>query len=554
MESMGNKNSSILDYVHEYVILAPIHVLQTLATTVCIVAAMIFFYYRASIRKQIEMVDQKMSRGLVYRDKTPNPKRKEVKCLELHPNFVQDHPDWQLCSMGEYLSTLRFFTDDDDGRQTTDNLPEKVKREVNVAIASALLQSFGPRMGAAMLPMLGINQVDSILGQIVSKFVSWVVANVFVDHGEEWDPVGDVAALPFSVSEIIGFVNLNQKLRKQSNMVFPPLEWMQRGEIGFDPTYHTPPPPAAAAAAKPGRTSNRDAQTNADGGQEDEPTSSGAHGKILVPNPFIIEEHFEAAILGLEDRIRAQESVTQTSAQALAEPVMTKDVYDPEDRSLARPQAINRTILPGLHVGWGDAKCTHTKREILRNRLFAVLLTKLSYNYHLRKEKANPNSCFVVQVKGRSCIAPDDFVQALLDAGHSIEVCPRSAITTFGLAACVKEEDDSWTNIPIAFYCRTGYERFDQRPSYFACPHGGIDMRIEGPLVGVDEKTGESRKCNIQFYMAIEGTKYDARVFPFSVRFENFWLQLPFVSWMCLTKQLYSHCVLFWISRFVCLV
>jgi hypothetical protein len=498
-ELVGSQNTnSILGYLHQYVIMAPIHVVQTLATLVCIIAAMIFFYYRASIRKQIEIVDRKMSRGLVYRDKTPNPQRQEVKCLQLHPTFVQDHPDWKLCSLGEYLSTLRFFNDDDGPLPNKDTLSEVVKREVHVAIASALLQSFGPRMGAAMLPVMGINQVDSLLGQVVSMFVSWVAANVVVDHGDEWDPVGDVAAMPFSVSEIISFVNLNQKLRSKSNMDLPPLEWMKRGEIGYDPTYHTT---SASPGGKIGGTLTIDDQTT-------NTSSASDHDKTLIPNPFIIEKHFEAAISGLEDRIRSQEFVTQTAGQALAEPVMSDDVYEPEDRSLARPKPINRTILPGLHVGWGDAKCTHTKREILRNRLFAVLLTKLSHNYQLRKENENPTSCFVVQMNGRSCVGPDHFVQALVDSGHSVEVCPRSSITTFGLAACVKEEDDTWTNIPIAFFCRTGYERFDQRPAYFACPHGGIDMQIEGPLVGVDENTGKSRKCNIQFYMAIEGMGY----------------------------------------------
>jgi hypothetical protein len=180
---------------------------------------------------------------------------------------------------------------------------------------------------------------------------------------------------------------------------------------------------------------------------------------------------------------------------------MTTKVYDPDDLDLPEPQPINPTILPGLHMGWGNAKCTHTKREILRNRLFAVLLTKLSYNYQCRKE--GKRDCFVVQMNKKDCQFPDEFVHALIDSGHTIEVCPRSAITTFGLACCVKEDNGSWTNIPIAYFFRTGYERFDQRPAYFSAPHGGIDMKIEGPLVGTIPATGRPQKCDIQFYMAI---------------------------------------------------
>lgn len=498
---VGNR-TAILDALHRYGVATPIRLFQTVATGACIVAGVIVFRYRSSIRKQLAIVDRKVSRGLVYRDTTGKTTgtTKVVKCLELHPKFVSDNPDWQLCSMGEYLSTLRFFTDDEGKGE--DNLPEALKRELHVAIGSALLQSFGPRVGGAMLPMLGINKVDSLMGLAVSKLVSWVVANVFVEYGDEWDPVGDLAAMPLNVSEIIGFVNLNQKLRTTSNMDVPPLEWMQRGEIGFDPTYHTPPdgPDGApdGGAAQPAAPVDVAAA-------EDGVGPSDAHDRVIIPNPFVVEEHFERAISGLEDRIRAQASVTQTSAQALAEPVMTTDAYDPEDRSLAKPHPVNPTILPGLHVGWGDAKCTHTKREILRNRLFAVLLNKLSYNYQLRTEGRGHDSCFVVRMGGKSCYYPDDFVEALIDTNHSIEVCPRSATTTFGLAACVKEEDDSWTNIPVAFFFRTGYERYDQRPAYFYCPHGGVDVQIQGPLVGVDDLTGKSRKCNIQFYMAIEG-------------------------------------------------
>lgn len=277
------------------------------------------------------------------------------------------------------------------------------------------------------------------------------------------------------------FVNLNQKVRS-TPMEVSPIEWMERGEIGFDPTYYTPP----------SDKKSKDKGTN----------NTAAHDKVLIPNPFVVEDHFEAAILGLEDRIHQQEEITDTVAQAQGEASMTSKTYDPEDRSLAEPTAINPTILPGLHLGWGDAKCTHTKREILRNRLFATLLTRLSYNYQCRKDDKK-DECFVVRMNGKDCHFPDEFVEALMDSGHHIEVCPRSAITTFGMACCIKEDDDSWTNIPIAFLLRTGYERYDQRPTYFSAPHGGIDMKIEGPLVGTDPMTGKPRPCDIQFYMAI---------------------------------------------------
>ena len=83
----------------------------------------------------------------------------------------------------------------------------------------------------------------------------------------------------------------------------------------------------------------------------------------LIPNPFVVERHFEAAILGLEDCIRKQSNVTDTIVSPNAEPSTTTAIYDPDDRSLPIPYPINERVLPGLYMGWGDAKCTHTKRK-----------------------------------------------------------------------------------------------------------------------------------------------------------------------------------------------
>ena len=69
------------------------------------------------------------------------------------------------------------------------------------------------------------------------------------------------------------------------------------------------------------------------------------------------------------------------------------------------------------------------------------------------------------------------------------------------MAVCVKEADGSWTHVPIALFFRTGYESRRQRPAYYHALHGGLDMKIEGPLVGVSDHTGLSNKCDIQFYM-----------------------------------------------------
>lgn len=488
----------LIDYIRFAVIDTPIYFFQWVGMVLCLLLGYLYWKYKHSIRKRLLKIDATLSRGLVYRDTKSEPS-KVVKVLELHPKFVEQFKDsWKLCSLGEYLTTLRFITDDDDGdgnendgNQRQKNLPKLLERELQVAIGSALLQSFGPHIGGAMLPLLGVQKVESFVGQLVSKLLSWIIANVLVDGADDaWDPIGDKACLPFNVSELISFVNLNQKIRS-TVMDIPPIEWMTRGEIGYDPSYYT----AAVVHDENGMESvNKESCVPND-------STASSPDQVLIPNPFIVEKHFETALLGLEDRIRKQEQVTDTAAQALAEPSMTTKTYDPNDRSLPEPTSINPTILPGLYMGWGNAKCTHTKREIVRNRLFAVLLTKLSHNYQCRI--SDNQDCFVVQINNKECQFPDEFVEALMESGHTIECCPRSAITTFGLACCIKETDGSWTNVPIAYFFRTGYERFDQRPAYFSAPHGGMDMKIDGPLVGSDPTTGQPHKCNIQFYMAI---------------------------------------------------
>ena len=429
-----------------------------LVTALVVVGGTIFYFrYKAAIQRQKDKIKAKLARGLVYRDKVSKPER-VIKALELHPSFKRAHSSsYQMCSLGEYLSTLRFFTDNDgDEEGEGPSRANILEKELYVVIASMLMQALGDTIGAAFLPVLGMKPAESMFETISSKIVSYMVAKFFVNSSsdKEWDPTQDLAALPLNVSELMSFVNLNQKLN-ESNMQESPMKWMNRGEIAYDPTYFTP--------------------------------EGDSSEDVLVPNPFVIDKDFDVAILGMEERIRS----SQRKDGGMA-------TYDPKDRSNPEPTLINRTILPDLYLGWGDAKNTHTKREVLRNRLFAVLLTKLSHNYE-QKIQGEKEDFFVVRMNGIDCTLPDEFLKVLCDSGHTIEVCPRSTITTFGMAACVKEVDGSWTNIPIAFFFRTGYESHRQRPAYYHALHGGIDLKIEGPLVG------QSNKCNIQFYMAIEG-------------------------------------------------
>eukprot|EP00956_Cyclotella_meneghiniana_P031181 scaffold81028_cov102-Cyclotella_meneghiniana.AAC.1 len=172
--------------------------------------------------------------------------------------------------------------------------------------------------------------------------------------------------------------------------------------------------------------------------------------------------------------------------------------YDPLDRNFPPPIPINERLLPGLFLGKGGLKLTHTKRESIEHRLLCLLLNKLCHNYYKLSQKETLDNCFAVVCNGEKCYFPEQLLQALVHCGHNVEVCPRVITTNFGLQLCVKEEDNSFTSIPTTLFLLTGVERpKDSRPCYFGAPHGGMDVRISGPIIG------KTKEAWIQFYVAI---------------------------------------------------
>ena len=201
------------------------------------------------------------------------------------------------------------------------------------------------------------------------------------------------------------------------------------------------------------------------------------------PETFDLSD-FEKYVTMMEERILEKEGT-----------------YNPNDTSFPPPTPINERLLPGLHLGKGELQSTHTKREGIEHRLLCVLLNKLSHNYYKLSQGKGLGDCFTVVCHGKPCFFPEDFVQGLIDCGHTVEVCPRVVLTNFGMQLCLKEGDGSFTHVPTAFMLRTGIERTsDGRPAYFAAPHGGMDLNVSGPLVGRG-----ARPAWLQFYVSIDG-------------------------------------------------
>ena len=216
-------------------------------------------------------------------------------------------------------------------------------------------------------------------------------------------------------------------------------------------------------------------------------------GTPIIPNPFVVDKDWEKSLETMEHKIRKE-----------------KDSYDPDSRSMGESVPVHETLLPDLHAGWGDAQGTHTQREILRNRLLCCILNRLGHNYHIDSQriqgKKTPLSKFVLRMDANSpdITKPHDFIQALMQTGHKVTVCPRSAATTFGASFCVKNKDGDFYNIPLGFFFQSGYENKNCEPASFFLPHSGIDMDVSGPLVG-KRVDGTDARCNIQTYLAIEG-------------------------------------------------
>ena len=377
--------------------------------------------------------------------------------LELTPEFVQEYAaEWQLMSLGEYLSTLRpaVLPEGVDA-------PQFIQRELERFMAATLLNYLGPHFGAAILPILGFSNIQSSTGKVAVNVANWFASHFIVDQANRvMDPSLDRGAFPFSFFDFSAFANMNQSLR-EGDTTSSPIDLMKGGEVAYSPSF--------------------------------------ADENDLIPNPFIVEMHWEKAIDGMEDLMRqAHHQASSPNLRNIDEDTKNPtNEFDPSDRSLPEPIPLSQRLFPDLHIGWGSAKCTHTKREIIRNRLFAVLFNKLASNYYYKEQGIKEE--FAIKFAGIHIATPRSFLWTLMETGHDVEVCPRATITTFGMAACIKEKDGSWTHVPLSYFVRTGYESESARPAHAGVPHGGMDLDISGPLIG------KKSKCNIQFYMAIEG-------------------------------------------------
>lgn len=415
--------------------------LALLATVACVLIP--FFYYlyryRSSIKERVDEIEKKVSLVRVVRNKNKKIDENRVVCMELDPAFRRENPGWDVMSLGEYLSQL----EPADGKSGAfDRL--QLQKELEVALGGFLRKTLGKTYGAALLPMLGTASVaDSIAG--LSSKLSKSLAKCIMSDDKDIDAVIDPLSFDINLMETISFVNLHQKSVTPDYAVTP-LEYLSRGEkAAGDLSYDL--------------------------------------GDGEFPDTFDLND-FEKYVKLMEEKILEKEGK-----------------YDPDDMSFPPSTPVNERLLPGLHLGKGNLKYTHTKREGIEHRLICVLLNKLCHNYYELSLGRSMEGYFTVVCDGKECIFPEELIQGLVDTGHTVEVCPRAILSNFGMQFCVREDDGLFTYVPTAALLRTGIERTsDNKPAYFAAPHGGMDVHISGPLVGKG-----ARPAWLQFYVSIGG-------------------------------------------------
>ena len=449
--------------------------------TVALVIGQKVYRYRKDIQKRLQQVKEEslLFGSLMIRVKpggdrsiAPSPFASRAHILELNPAYCQEHKDRiRLVSLGEYLSTLRPAV-------VNVRTPEWVQTEIDATLAVLLRKALGPYMGNALLPALGTSTIKNKIANLSAGLSAFMLPTLSDNKLSEKElPQG----IPLSLTTMssVAYVNESVSSTKHGNTnESSPLDKMKIGEVGYDPSF---------GACFP---------------------AEGEGEELLVPNPFIVSRDWERAIRGMEYKMGDQDHIEAPTTPMDTTPANFAQTpkYDPDDRSLPKPMPLNERLLPGLHLGWGEAECTHTKREIIQNRLLCVLLNRLgrNYYYYTGLENGADEDLFSVKMTESSdpIFRPAGFVQALMESGHEMVVVPRTQITTFGMALCVKEEDGGWSNIPLAFFLKSDYENEEGTPALVCLPHGGICMDIQGPLFNKDDKPSS---CNIQFYMAIEG-------------------------------------------------
>ncbi|CAJ1957013.1 unnamed protein product [Cylindrotheca closterium] len=505
-----------------------------IATSVVgLVSLIVYLKYQGAIRRRLKQINQEswlFGAGVTMVRGEPNQGTNlfpNLQLLQINPSFQEAHPDWKLVGLGDYLATLR-------PKQlpkgfTAKQIPKLLQRELEAGLASGLLKALGPNLGRALLPAVGVGPIQGQAQKLGSKLATrWIMSKQAASNtlGDDEDRAG----LPISMLSVLSLSEINAKLNSGTKTT------TNSNKGAEEETNDENDAPSSLDDKLPG--SNLSAMQKMKNGEN---VNGPAFDTDILPNSgFVLDQDFHSTIRNMEKTMVdqghcADHSPTelQTAQAELEEDnkyemdaKTTKDsnddtknkAYDPNDRSMGEPVPINPRLFPGLHLGHGDALCSHTKRQALQMRLVAVLLNRLAANYH---RLANPDDAnnepllFTMQLSkdGPVISKPTELVQGLIDMGQEITVVSTSRITSFGLGMCLKESDGSWSNIPLGVFLESGYEDRDGNMAPVMMPHSGLRLIIgDGPLTRNQEqeyddydRSAVSNPLIVQHFIGIEG-------------------------------------------------
>lgn len=478
--------------------------------------------YRGAIRKELQLLQNEswifgngvtMTRVVDDDEKSEmmtNGAFQNLKLLELDPFFeqrlVDDDREWKLTTLGDYMSTLRPKAL--PKRLSVDDLPNILQREIEAGLAAGLLKALGPNLGRALLPAVGTGFIQSKAQSLASRVATdWLL-------DEDGSNPNDKGGIPVPLMTLLALADTNARINSNASSV----EAIQE-ENDSDDTVSLP----LANSTAIGKMVNGEAVKG--------PSFVDESSIDTVPNSFVVTRDFDRAISTMERRLgyegdyggvastgmklAQEEAILQEEKSSMLKRMMSKkkgdkklksEEYDPHDRSLPEPVPVNPRLFPDLYLGYGEAESTHTKREILKMRLISIILNKLAANYYKQIKGASSEPLFEVKWsdESKTITTPSEFVQALIDHGHTVEVAPTSRLTTFGVGMCVKEPDGSWSNVPLGVFVESGYENKDGEMAPAMLPHSGLNMYIKGPLAG-NRADGTPSELEIQHFIGIEG-------------------------------------------------
>jgi len=485
-------------------------------SVVGVVSLVLYLKYQRAIRKRLQQVQDEswifgagvtMERaGDTDANLFPN-----LQFLNVNPSFVEENPDCPMTSLGDYLQSLR--PKQLPKNVDTKDLPTLIQRELEAGLATVLLKALGPNLGRALLPAVGVgpiqNQVQKVGVGVASR---WLLSNQAVSAEHT-----DKASLPISILSLLALSESNAKFSS--------------GSANTDKEKKRDTEEAPPTSVKDGTQSAMLQSTLSamDKMKVGEHVSGPTFNEDMVPTSgFILEQDFHSTIQKMEQVLRDEGDGAEMSSTELqtAQADLKDDeedqnesednasLYNPNDRSMGKPIPINPRLFPDLHLGYGDAKCSHTKRQVLQMRLLAILLNRLGSNYH-RIAKQDKDDLFSIQLTkdGPTITNPADMIQGLMEMGHEITVVPTSRITSFGIGMCIREADDSWTSVPLGVFLESGYEDEHNNMAPAIMPHSGVRLIFgDGPLTkNLDQEyddhdpSSATNPLIIQHFIGIEG-------------------------------------------------